>query len=131
MTSSPGHLTQRRLPPIAKITALALCFCVGTGRAADRADPLDTARLRPSAPSHLWDGPAAACPPAPIVPVPLRLSDSVDLALCNNPLTRESWANAKASAAALGIAQSAYLPNVTANVTLERSRFWNVPSAGG
>jgi TolC family type I secretion outer membrane protein len=91
---------------------------------------LDTARLRPSAPSHFWDGPAAACPASPTLPDPLRLSDALDLALCNNPLTRESWANAKATAAALGIARSAYLPNVTGNVTLERSRTWNSPAAG-
>jgi hypothetical protein len=28
----------------------------------------------------------------------LRFADTIDLALCNNPLTRLSWANAKAEA---------------------------------
>jgi TolC family type I secretion outer membrane protein len=130
MTSSHRFLRHCRLLPMGRMAALALCFSAGATAAADRADPLDTARLRPSAPSHFWDGPAAACPGSPAVPDPLRLSDAVDLALCNNPLTRESWANAKASAAALGLARSAYLPNVTGNLTLERSRTWNSPAAG-
>jgi outer membrane protein len=119
-----------RLLPIGRIAALALCYAAGAAAAADRADPLDTARLRPAAPSNFWEGSATACPAPPAVPDPVRLSDAVDLALCNNPLTRESWANAKASAAALGIARSNYLPSVTGTVTLERSRIWNSSAAG-
>jgi outer membrane protein len=130
MTSLPRFCPHRRPPPTRSIAVLALFLTVGVAQAADRADPLGTARLRPSAPSQFWDGTASVCPAAPAVPDPVRLADAVDLALCNNPLTRESWANAKASAAALGIARSAYLPNLTGSATVERSRTWNSPASG-
>jgi outer membrane protein len=47
--------------------------------------------------------------------VPLRLNEAVDRALCENPKTREAWANVKVQAANVGIARSAYLPSITAN----------------
>ncbi|MEI8297245.1 MAG: TolC family protein [Pseudomonadota bacterium] len=46
---------------------------------------------------------------------PLTLAVAVDLALCRNPATRASWAGARQQAAALGIAQSAWLPSLTAS----------------
>ena len=128
MTSSLRSIPQGRSGAARAATVLALCFA--TAAAADRTDPLDTAKLRPAEPNQFWNGPAGACPAAPSVPDPLRLADAVDLALCNNPLTRESWANAKASAAALGIARGAYLPNITGTATVEQSRTWNSPVAG-
>jgi outer membrane protein TolC len=112
----------------------ALCLLVlfaAPAYAADRADPFDTAKLRPAAPSQFWNGPAATCAHSDTIPDPLRLVDAVDLALCNNPQTRLSWANAKASAAQVGIARSGFLPEVDANVSLQRSETWNVPGANG
>jgi Outer membrane protein len=44
---------------------------------------------------------------------PLRLDEAVDRALCDNPKTREAWANVKVQAAGVGVARAAYLPNVT------------------
>ncbi len=44
----------------------------------------------------------------------LSLPAAVDLALCRNPATRLAWASAHQQAAALGSAESAWLPNVTA-----------------
>jgi TolC family type I secretion outer membrane protein len=41
------------------------------------------------------------------------LADVTEAALCNNPQTRESYANAKVQAAQLGIAKSAFLPTLT------------------
>lgn len=46
----------------------------------------------------------------------LTLADVADASLCNNPQTREAWANARVQAALLGVAKSAYLPKVTDNV---------------
>jgi len=46
----------------------------------------------------------------------LTLSDVAEAALCNNPQTREAYANAKVQAAQLGVAKSAYLPTLTDNV---------------
>jgi outer membrane protein len=47
----------------------------------------------------------------------LSLADVVDLGLRNNPQTRESWANARASAAAYGSARGAWLPTIDGDVT--------------
>lgn len=51
---------------------------------------------------------------------PLAFDEAVDIALCNNPPIRSSWANIKVQAGALGEARSAYLP--TATGTLNRTR---------
>src|ERR1700733_7423226 len=42
----------------------------------------------------------------------LTFAEAVDLALCRNPSTRAAWAAARQQAAALGIAESAYVPQV-------------------
>ena len=53
---------------------------------------------------------------------PLVLADVVDLALCNNPQTRQLWASARAQAAAIGVNMAAYLPTLSAQGTLSESR---------
>src|ERR1035441_7945300 len=50
----------------------------------------------------------------------MTLSTAIDLALCRNPTTRSAWAAARQQAAALGGAQSSWLPSVSA--TGEESR---------
>lgn len=45
----------------------------------------------------------------------LSFAAAVDLALCRNPQTRSAWAAAHQQAAALGSAESAWLPTVTAS----------------
>ena len=52
----------------------------------------------------------------------LSLWDIVDRALCNNPQTRIAWANAKVSAAQVGVARSAYLPSLSASAGDSRNR---------
>src|SRR5450631_1309104 len=44
----------------------------------------------------------------------LSFPAAVDLALCRNPQTRQAWAQAHEQAAALGAAESAWLPSITA-----------------
>jgi len=58
----------------------------------------------------------------------LTLADVTEAALCNNPQTRESYANAKVQAAQLGIAKSAFLPTLTDSVGVNQS-FVNPASA--
>lgn len=55
------------------------------------------------------------------------LVDVVNQALCSNPQTRETWANARFQAAQVGVAKAAYLPTVTLNTSVSRSK----NSAGG
>jgi outer membrane protein TolC len=47
----------------------------------------------------------------------LTLVDVVDIGLRNNPVTRLSWANARAAAAAYGSERGAYLPTIDGDVT--------------
>ncbi|MDA8417834.1 MAG: TolC family protein [Desulfobacteraceae bacterium] len=50
---------------------------------------------------------------------PLALGEAVDLALCNNPQIKASWADIRVQAGALGEARAAYLP--TLNGALSRT----------
>jgi outer membrane protein TolC len=52
----------------------------------------------------------------------LGLADVVDLALRNNPATRASWAQARASADVLGSARGQYYPTINGSATLSRTR---------
>ena len=97
------------------------------------ADPFDTRKQLPAAPSSFWSGPAgpSPCPDAATVSDTLRLVEAIDLALCNNPRTRQSWAIARQAAAEVGVAQSARLPTVDALVELERREVRNVENPQG
>jgi TolC family type I secretion outer membrane protein len=51
----------------------------------------------------------------------VSLSDAVELALCRNPTTRSAWAAARQQAAALGQAESAWLPTISATGSESRT----------
>jgi outer membrane protein len=57
-----------------------------------------------------------------IVAEPLTLVAAVDIGLCRNPATRSAWAAAHQQAAALGSAESAWLPAITGTDTESRER---------
>ena len=52
---------------------------------------------------------------------PLSVSKAIDVALCRNPNTRAAWAAAHQQAAALGAAQSTWLPDISANGAVQRT----------
>ena len=104
----------------------------------------------PAAPSTTWTVPAAArTPPPPPAPQRAReataafetdsateggaqdlsMTDVVDLALRNNPSTRESWATAVAAADEYGASRGALFPTVNGNVSLSRAS--STTGAGG
>ncbi|MET0321075.1 MAG: TolC family protein [Duganella sp.] len=66
-------------------------------------------------------GAALAQAPAPCGPAvlrgPLALSDAVEHALCNNPQTRQAWAEVKFRQAQVDVQAAAYLPNLTATAS--------------
>lgn len=66
-------------------------------------------------------------PIAATVPA-LSLPQLTDLALGNNPATREAWSAARAEAAALGIARSLYFPRIDGLVNLTHSK--SISSSG-
>ncbi len=94
----------------------------GNATAAGIGDPFNTDALAPPRPVlHGAAANSAAPCAAPPSAAPLALLDVVDLALCNNPQTREVWANARVQAAQVGVAQAAYLPGLTGSVSAGRN----------
>ena len=61
---------------------------------------------------------------------PLGLPALVDIALANNPTTRQAWYQAKAAAALLGETNSQFYPQITVNGTLTRDKLRNVAFNG-
>lgn len=95
-------------------------------------DPFDTGALVPGQPSRYWEG-SDAVPPCrlPATPVAaLTLLEALDLALCANPQTRESWSAARVAAAQVGVARSGFLPNVSGTAGAQRSDTRNSLTAG-
>ncbi len=85
----------------------------------------------PTKPNQYWDPPKSAVTrdSIPHTPVPpdleprlarLTLPDVVDIALTNNPLTREAYAQARAAGATIGAAYGAYLPQATVSAFATR-----------
>ncbi len=84
-------------------------------------DPLGTAEITPPPPSPQSAGRQVDAPCQRALPQSaISAIDAVDLALCNNPKTREVWANARAQAAQVGVAQGAWLPDLGATLGASR-----------
>lgn len=105
-----------------KAVLLAACLLGATPatQAAGLDDPFDTRSLHAAGPGSSHRPELNAPCHTTTGQEPLTLAEVVDLALCNNPQTRLAWANARAQAAQVGIAESAYLP--TLSVSASRSR---------
>ena len=95
----------------------------------------------PTAPNQFWTPPkqaitrdsipAMALPPDIAERVQkLSLPDVLDIGLANNPLTRQSYALARAAGATIGSAYGKYLPQLTVGVTGERASSHSGVSAG-
>src|SRR5690348_8540177 len=98
--------------------SLILAACMpGTPR-------IDGAPGAPPRPSTLWPVPPAALARDSATAATgreLSLTDVMDLALRNNPQTRQSWALALASANEYGASRGALFPTVNAGVNLTQS----------
>ena len=107
------------LPPLA---VLLLTPCVGV-HAFERFDPLQTEAISP-APPLLKPGQDAAFTPCQLPPADAAYDalQVVDLALCQNPKTREAWASARSQAAMVGVAQGAYLPTLDSKLASNQTR---------
>ncbi|MGH8728509.1 MAG: TolC family protein, partial [Burkholderiales bacterium] len=90
-------------------------------------DPFETHDLTAPAASEPWL-PKTPLPDVPnpahtqLTDAPLTLAQLTDLALSNNPATREAWAIARAEAANLGLARSLYFPSITGLVSSTHSK---------
>lgn len=101
--------------------------------AADVSDPFSVHALtsKSQAGGYAPDQALPPCAQQGLAQAPLSLWEIVDRALCNNPQTRSAWANAKVSAAQVGVARSAYLPTLSASVGASRNRADGGTRVGG
>lgn len=98
------------------LPALAVALTVSLPAAADRADPFATGDLvAKSQAASINRAAASPCNFSDVDQAPLTLPDVVERALCNNPQTREAWANARAQAAQVGVGEAAFLPSLSAS----------------
>lgn len=89
--------------------------------ARDFSDPFATESSILLRPSAVLSSRVGHLPCADSLPLrPISAVDVLDLAICNNPQTREVWANARAQAAQLGLAQSAWLPSLNGKLAQTR-----------
>lgn len=83
-------------------------------------DPFDTEATLLPKPALRMEG-AVGDPCAEAMPAgALGLLEVVNLALCNNPQTREVWASARAQAAQVGVSKGSYLPGVSLSASGNR-----------
>src|SRR5580692_6075434 len=104
-------------------TRIALATLLGVATVTALADPKDDTfqpdvfgtreALRSRTPG-LEDPFNEACPLAR-PPTPMKLNQAVSIALCRNSATRSAWAAAHQQAAALGGAESNWLPSIQAS----------------
>jgi len=118
---------------------LLSCPFVCLGQDGILEDPFATSRQVSPSPGKRQSAPEDPCRLNKDSGHAWTLVDVIDQALCNNPQTRQAWANARFQAAQVGIAKSAYFPTVTLNTSVSRSmnaagtnlQLTTITSAGG
>jgi TolC family type I secretion outer membrane protein len=109
------------MPKTVRRLAYLLCCLALPALAGGLADPFDTEAMAPLKPSPRLAARVGEAPCATDLPATaLTAVDAVDLALCNNPQTREVWASARAQAALVGVAKAGWLPNLDASASATR-----------
>lgn len=92
---------------------IGVLSAAGLATAADMTDPFSTEPRLTHQPSLNRSAPCANTR----ADQALDLSGVVNIALCNNPQTREVWANSRAQAAQVGVIQGSYLPSANASLS--------------
>lgn len=119
--NNPAHLHR----PAACFLSAGLLGVLTLPALAEQPDPFATQGLVAASPAGSFQRKVlpAPCQDAHSATEPLSLADVVERALCNNPQTREAWANARFQAAQVGVGESAYLPSI--NLGGAESRNWS------
>lgn len=111
------RLVPVELPCFALNTTSSLIICTllwgGWAAAAETSDPFLTDERLTHKPALNSDHPCADTR----ADHALDLLAVVNIALCNNPQTREVWANSRAQAAQVGVTQAGYLPNASVSLS--------------
>lgn len=125
MRHALNHASKLAKPAVGWLALLA-CANALAAEPTGTADPFHTAASVSARPA-LTRAAGAPCP-APAAGRLLDLPAVVGLALCDNPQTREVWANSLAQAAQVGVAQADYLPALSASVSANRNSPGNAPA---
>ena len=92
---------------------------------AETSDPFGTSAelpLRPALRLGGADGRSEGDPCTSAMPAgALDLPDVVNLALCNNPQTKEVWASARVQASQIGVSRGSFLPDISASASGNRN----------
>ena len=103
------------------VASILLCLWSSLAIAGETSDPFKTDAMLPLKTTLRIDA-AIGDPCAESMPKEaLNLQDVVNLALCNNPQTREAWASARAQAAQVGVSKAGYLPDSSLSASGERN----------
>ena len=107
-----------------------LCLWSSLALAKETSDPFGTEAALPLKPALRLGG-AVGDPCAETISTgalnrvpgqkPFGLLEVVNLALCNNPQTREAWASARVQAAQVGVNKAGYLPSASLNASGNRN----------
>lgn len=110
------------------IMLLLLCFLMGCS-------PVKEPPLLPLSPCvpciKPLPPPCSPCPVYPLKDEESSLSELVDIALHNHPLTKESWSKARAASAGVTISESSYYPTLDVDAELTKQRFSAFGNIGG
>jgi TolC family type I secretion outer membrane protein len=102
------------------VLSVLLCLWSGAAMCAGTSDPLGTEAALPLRPALRLGG-AVGDPCEDAMPQgALNLTDVVNLALCNNPQTRQVWASSRVQAAQVGVSRGSYLPGVSLSASGNR-----------
>jgi len=109
-----------------------LCTLLGfwsiLGVAGETSDPFGTGSMLPLKPALRVGGAVGdPCEARPLDHA-LNLLEVVNLALCNNPKTREMWAISRVQAAQVGVSKADYLPGISLGASYNRTRTGTAPS---
>ena len=113
-----------RLRDATMIVAVFFLAGMAIPAVAEQADPFSTQGLTASSVAGSIHRPLLVipCENVQFSKTPLSLTDVVEWALCNNPQTREAWANARVQAAQVGVGKSAYRPICHRSASPQRYR---------
>lgn len=128
--------TVAKWPDISKPKSIAkwLVICIllslwnSLAFASEMSDPFGTEAMVPLKPALRIGG--AVGDPCEAQPLDhsLNLLEVVNQALCNNPKTREVWAISRFQAEQVGVSKAGYLPSVSLDASLNRTKSGTAPS---
>lgn len=108
--------------PLLKRSLLTALLCLWSSLALpqETSDPFGTETALPLKPALRLGGAVGDPCMAAAPDNALGLLEVVNLALCNNPQTREVWASSRAQAAQFGVSRGSYLPGVSLSASGNR-----------